>query len=426
MMEITTRSCRLAIITIFALCAASAVLWAGAAWCQEAADPAPEQAPAPAAQALPPAATPQPASPADRPAYRIQPGDTLGVTVLGVAEYSGSFTVRADGTILLPDDMVGPVAVGGCTEKEATNLLTARIGEYVKDPSLILTISRFKVAVVGQVKAPGQYDVSSGNRLTDAVDRAGGAKDPTRDLTRVYVQKVSGEERQYSLRDFRELGDSEQNPLLEPGDRVSVGKPLAGERGEYKVSGAVAKPGSFPLDDRDQLRVSDAVREAGRWTEDGNPRKARLVRKDGTRLTLDLTGVDMDPGSDENVVLKDGDELFVPRNALVVNVLGGVKKPGQFHVAAGTTVMEVIALAGGLEENAILSGCAIVRNEPKPTRIAVDLERLVKQGDLTHNPVVEDRDIVFVPAKPTAKGGKTALEAVTDTALRFWWVLRWF
>jgi polysaccharide export outer membrane protein len=366
-------------------------------------------------------------SKASESAYRIQPGDTISLTVPGVPEYSGTFTVRPDGTILLQDEMVSSIAIGGCTEKEAAATVTSKIGEYVKDPTVVLTISRFRVMVVGEVRNPGQYELSSGARLLEAVERAGGVKDDQKDLSRVYLTKASGAEEAYNLKRFKEKADTSQNPVVEPGDKVSVGKGIGSKEIEFKVTGAVAKPGTYQLDEEEGTRVSDAIKEAGRWTQDANAKAALLMRKDGTKRTIDLSKLDLDPGDSDNVALAEGDELFVPRNTTEVNVLGGVKKPGPYRVPPGTTLLEVISMAGGLEEGAILKDCVVVRNVPRPSRIAADLERLTKQGDMSQNPVVGDRDVVFVPARPTATkaGGSNTWQVVTDNAWRLLMLMRY-
>jgi polysaccharide export outer membrane protein len=393
---------------------------------QPAAAPATGEQPAPGpAQAAVATTSPAPPQSAE---YRIQPGDVLAITVLASAEYSGSFPVQSDGTILFHDDMVGSVSVAGCTVKDASARLTSRIGEYIKDPTVVLSIGQFRVMVMGEVQRPGSTDVPAGTRLMDVVDRAGGPKDAKKDLARVYLTKVSGQELRYSLKDFKDRGDASQNPMVDPGDRVSVGRLPGTKPVQYKVSGAVAKPGSFDLDETEEPRVFDAIKEAGRWTDDGNPRRTQLIHKDGTKTTLDLMRIESDLRDDENSLLRDGDEVFVPRNSVTVNVLGGVKKPGPYKVAPGTTLLEVISTAGGLEDSAVLKECAIVRNEPTPMRIAVNLERLTKQGDMTQNPVLEDRDVVFLPARPanTSKtSGTNWFQSVTDAAWRIFAVTRW-
>ncbi|MDH4179566.1 MAG: polysaccharide biosynthesis/export family protein, partial [Armatimonadota bacterium] len=159
------------------------LVWAAATWtgAVRAAEP---KAPAGSAsgtgaEAQQDSTQPPTASPADEAQaaesaeYRIHPGDTIAVTVLGEPQYTGSYTVRPDGTILFSDDMVGTVGVGGRTTQDATDVVAGRIGEFVKGPTIILAISRFNVMVTGEVRRPGQYELASGARLMEAVQKAG-------------------------------------------------------------------------------------------------------------------------------------------------------------------------------------------------------------------------------------------------------------
>jgi polysaccharide export outer membrane protein len=359
-------------------------------------------------------------------AYRIQPGDTVSLSVLGAQEYSGSYAVRADGTILFRDEMLGAVTVGGSTVRDAQAELASRIGEYVKEPTISLAVTRFKVMVIGEVREPGQYELAAGTSLSEAIVAAGGAKNEPRDLGNVYLSRGGNDERRYDLHGFKERGDASQNPLVGPGDRICVGRSAGAECGSCRVSGAVTNPGSYPLG-ASEKRVGDLIEEAGRWDESANPSGARLLRADGSEIQVNLTQLDEDPRSSANVVLKAGDELFVPRNGTEVHVLGGVFKPGRYMVASGTTLLEAISTAGGLSDGAVLGSCAVIRTEPEPERISVDLQRLMKQGDMSQNPTLCDRDVVFVPVQ-AARGGssKATLQSVTDTVFRYVWMFRYF
>ncbi len=358
------------------------------------------------------------------PAYHLQVGDVLGVVVLGEPAYSGNFSVRADGSVLFADDMVGAVSVAGLTAPQAMEAVRAGVGQYVKDPSISLTVTRFKVMVVGEVRQPGQYELESGLRLADAIARAGGPADPARGLRQVYVTSVGGDEFAYDLRAFREQGDAAQNPVVSPGDRISVGRERESSLGQYRVSGAVAKPGFYPLDGDQPTRLSDAVEACGRWTAEANPRAAQLLRKDGSKFAVDLTALDGDPSAPENRELQDGDEFFVPRNPVEVSLLGGVRKEGQYHVPTGTTLLEAIAIAGGLSDTALLKECAVMRAEPEQKRLPINLEKLMREGDMSQNPVLLDRDVVIIASQKASPGGKSALDKVTDSLSRYWWLFR--
>ncbi|NIR02395.1 MAG: hypothetical protein GTN78_19715, partial [Gemmatimonadales bacterium] len=198
--------------------------------------------------------------------------------------------------------------------------------------------------------------------------------------------------------------------------------------GEFEVAGAVNSPGRFRLYEGDETRVSEAIQQAGRWTEDANPKSARLIHKDGSDHTIDLSQLDSDPGSAGDLLLADGDELFVPRCTAQIHVLGAVRKPGEYRVAEGTTLLEAIAIAGGPTETAVLKGCAVVRSYPERERVCADLDRLLHDGDVTQNPVLRNRDVIFLPARspaPQSRGG--VFETVAGFAgqvLRYLWIFR--
>lgn len=358
--------------------------------------------------------------------YGIRPADTLSLTVLGEPAYSGTYVVSPDGKVLFRDDMLGEVAVSGHTLSEVRQVLTRRIGEFIRDPTVLLELVRFRVMVSGEVNSPGECDVAAGTRLADVLARAGGIKDTERNNDRIYLTKVSGQQSRLDLTAYREKGDVSQNPIIEPGDRIAVGSPSGAKAGEYKVAGAFRRPDRYRLKDDEPTRITDAVEQAGRWSDEANPRAAQLIRKDATKLTVDLARLTLDASSAENVTLQDGDELYVPYNVTEVNVLGGVRKEGQYRVEAGTTLLEVLTKAGGLQEGALLKQCAIVRTEPQPASIPIDLAQLIKKGDLTQNPVLQHRDVVYVGMKPpaTKKSGST-LQTVTSSIFQALWALRW-
>lgn len=90
----------------------------------------------------------------------------------------------------------------------------------------------------------------------------------------------------------------------------------------------------------------------------------------------------------QNVQLKSGDTIFVPR-AQTVFVYGQVRSPGAYPVGRTTTVMQLLALAGGVTDR----GAA---NRVKVLRVVNGVERQIK---LKFTDVVQPGDTVVVPER---------------------------
>jgi polysaccharide biosynthesis/export protein len=82
-----------------------------------------------------------------------------------------------------------------------------------------------------------------------------------------------------------------------------------------------------------------------------------------------------------------------------VSILGSVPNPGVFPLAAPTTLLEAISLAGGIpttagaEDAADFSKSFVLRNGHF---LPVNLERLLKRGDLSQNIYLQPDDLVFI------------------------------
>ena len=83
-----------------------------------------------------------------------------------------------------------------------------------------------------------------------------------------------------------------------------------------------------------------------------------------------------------------------------VIVLGEVKSPGVYRATGKNTILEVIALAGGPTEDAVLRSVILVRGDlMQPEARRVNLAKVIKKGDLAENISVQPEDIVYVPRK---------------------------
>jgi len=98
-------------------------------------------------------------------------GDAIGLEVRGQPQWTGSFTVQPDQTLLLPG--VPPIDLEGALYSEAPAIIEAGLATVLRDPQVEID-SRMRVAVVGEFKEPGYYDVSGSMLVSDVVMLAGG------------------------------------------------------------------------------------------------------------------------------------------------------------------------------------------------------------------------------------------------------------
>ena len=83
-----------------------------------------------------------------------------------------------------------------------------------------------------------------------------------------------------------------------------------------------------------------------------------------------------------------------------VNVLGAVKNSGTLPLKGPSTLLEMLGRAGGVNVEAAGSTLTILRPLPGKggvKNITINLNRLLKEGDLSQNIVLRNRDTVFVP-----------------------------
>ena len=83
-----------------------------------------------------------------------------------------------------------------------------------------------------------------------------------------------------------------------------------------------------------------------------------------------------------------------------VIVLGEVGSQGVYAPTGKTSVLEVIALAGGFRSTAVPSSVILIRQQPERNLLyRLDLRMVLRQGNMRENIEVESDDIIFVPKR---------------------------
>ena len=113
---------------------------------------------------------------------------------------------------------------------------------------------------------------------------------------------------------------------------------------KISVMGQVARPGQYALTASE--RVLDALAQAGGVVNIIAADDATLLRKDGTKVPLDLLALfSGDPT--QNPPIGAGDTVYVPR-APQFYVYGQVQRPGVYRLEKQMTVSQAISAGGGL------------------------------------------------------------------------------
>lgn len=159
------------------------------------------------------------------------------------------------------------------------------------------------------------------------------------------------------------------------------------------IFGAAGAPGMYPL--TDGMTLIEFLVKAGSAAAS----EVVIVRNKGARapvlpdnsgdseiIRVNLREFEKDVERGEfsrNIFLQDGDSIFVPRvDRNRIFVTGQVKLPGAYSVPEGTTVLQAIALAGGITESAAMGRLRILRivNGDNKT-LRTKPEDIVQPGD---------------------------------------------
>jgi polysaccharide export outer membrane protein len=155
---------------------------------------------------------------------------------------------------------------------------------------------------------------------------------------------------------------------------------------QVSVLGNVNKPGRYPLDSM-SVKLTDFLAVAGGVATPGSDLVTIVSSKDGktTKKDVDLAAMFRSGDLSGNFELQPGDTIYVHK-APMVYVYGEVQKGGAYRVEPYMTVMQAIALGGGVTARGTQRGIKITRR---------DGERVREMEARLTDPVQPD-DVIFV------------------------------
>ena len=271
------------------------------------------------------------------PEYIVGPGDVISINYWTTSRDEGfkqtayTTTVRPDGRIsfIYADD----IKVSGYTAGEIDGILTGLSQKYMRDPRIEVVVKehRSKSALLfGQINflqqtaasGPGKYPLLGKTRVLDLIVTAGGAvsgKDTgNADLRQVELVRQG---KRYSLNLYNAMfrGDVSDNIVLDSGDTVTVPEmPTFAER--IYVFGQVRSQGILKLKDSQDLLTAIAI--SGGTTPVAIKTDIKIIREYKERkgkpiiLSANLDQILLQGDLSQNVRLKDGDVIYVPRSVI--------------------------------------------------------------------------------------------------------------
>jgi protein involved in polysaccharide export with SLBB domain len=281
------------------------------------------------------------------PDYVLGPGDGLNIVLFGGVSQRLRRVVDREGRVALPE--VGGVEVAGKTLGDVQQLVQGVLRTEYRDVQADISLARLRsirVYVVGDVRAPGAYDVSSLSTPLNAVYEAGG---PTSEGSLRILEHYRGKQliQKIDVYDLLLHGVNGGIQRMEAGDTIQV-PPLGAE---VTVQGMVRRPAVYELNGENSL--AQVLEIAGGVLPTGTLRHVDVERTvahvDKTMLALDIpennNAADVTKAL-EDFRIQDGDKIqispIVPYANKTVYLDGYVFHPGKFAYRDGMRVSDLI------------------------------------------------------------------------------------
>lgn len=331
--------------------------------------------------------------------YTIGPADMVTINIWGASQQTIEAEVSADGYIVI--EGVGPIKLAGLTVERAKSALRNKLSQHYSDCSIDLSLSEtrsIQVQVMGEVKVPGTYTLSSLSTAFNALYMAGGiSKIGT--LRDIKVYRGGKNISNIDVYDYILNGNSRGDIRLEDNDVIVVGAYNC----LVQVKGNVKRPMWYEM--KKSETVKDLLTYAGSFTGNAYTKNVRLTRKSGDEYsihTIDEFQMGSFAMADEDMVEVDS---IRARFSNKVEVRGAAKHPGLFELGGKIqSVRDLLLAAEGLSEDAY-EGRAIMHRENEDLTlrmINVDIHGII--AGTTSDIPLKNNDVLFIPSKSDMLG----------------------
>ena len=319
-------------------------------------------------------------------------------------------------------------------------------------PSLFDLREAYTIKVAGAVNLPDTFAYHKNMTIEDAIIMAGGLKESAATVNVEVARRIknpgsmnsvneTAKEYTFEINEGMEIQSGDKLFTLEPFDEVYVRfSPGYQEQQVVKIGGEITFAGNYVLAKKN-MRLSQLITKAGGVTPDAYIKGANLKRQlsedeiQRMEALLRLSqasaqsqdsistqmleikdysvGIDLEqalnnPGSMHDVVLRDGDVLYIPQLQSTVKVSGTVIYPNSITYEKGMSVKDCLSQAGGYNDLSRKYPIVIYMNG----KVATTKRTCIF---FKHYPKVEPGCEILVPAK-SQQNKKSSLAEVLSIA----------
>ena len=334
--------------------------------------------------------------------YVLGPGDVLVVDVYGGSQANLKLTVSPEGDVYVPE--YGPIQVSGLQISTAQERIRSRLGKFFQSSDIRITLSQtrsIQINILGEVRVPGTYTMSSLSTVYHALYLAGGVSA----LGTLRNIKLYRQGRLVTIVDVYEFifhGRLAGNVRLEDNDVIQVDTYDC----LVDISGHVRRPMIYEL--RETETLSTLLSYCGGFSDDAHRKTIRVNRN-----TEELKNVfNVDEFEFSSFKLHDGDKVEIEASSdlyeNMVQITGAITRPGMYRLGDKVfSVKSLVERAEGLLPEAMTTRAVLRRLKPNRTQevLSVNLEGILNGTEPDMQ--LQNEDIIYIPTIPEHQNSRT-------------------
>lgn len=345
--------------------------------------------------------------------YFLGVGDRVVIYIIKEKDMPEVYEVVISPTGMINLPVIGNIRISGLSLSEASKEVSRYVLRFYPRSNVIvdLVFPRYiKISITGEVINPGIYNIIATSTLDDLIKLAGGLK-KSASIRSIQIRR-GGKILEFDYLKYLRFGDESQNPFLLEGDLVFI--PLI--KKSVRVLGEVREPGIYEIKEGERLK--SVIEMAGGLSVYADYFGGYIERQKGDKkeiIDINLFKLFYEKDEKENLVLNDGDYIYIPKKVDRIYVLGYVKDPKSFVIVGeeigGSSevrqegesafkgfmkVSELINRAGGVLPNGSKRRIQIIRDGQVIKE--VDLFKVLVKGDTQEEAVkLVPGDVIYVP-----------------------------